>query len=138
MPVERLIGSALIEKDGKYLLVNARTGRARGLWNNPGGHMKDEPVHETARREAAEETGLDVEIGRLICIYTSGQTRKYVYEAKFKGGRLSWPQNEIAEARWFSMEEIKRLDNITFGALQSVLDFSSKKFNQEYTTDDIP
>lgn len=136
--MESLIGSALIEKDGKYLLINAKTGRARGLWNNPGGHMKDEPVYETARRETAEETGLDVKIGRLIGIYVSGQTRKYVYEAKIKGGTLSLPQGEIEEARWFSAGEVKRLQNVTFGALQSVLDYSSKKFNQEYTTDGIP
>lgn len=136
--MEKIIGSGLIEKDGKYLLVKAKVGRPKGLWNNPGGHKEEESIKDAVKREVKEETGFDVKVGRLIGTYTFGETKKYVFETKIVDGELKCPPDEIEEARWFSVDEVKKLQNITFGGLQSVIDYSNKKFNQIYTIDRTP
>lgn len=136
--MQKIIGSGLIEKDKKYLLVKAKVGAPKDLWNNPGGHKDEESIEYAVKREVKEETGFDVEVGRLIGTYIFGDITKYVYEAKIIGGNLECPPDEIEEAKWFSIDDVKKLKNITFGALQSVLDYSNKKFNQAYNIDTIP
>ena len=137
-----IVCSGLIEKNKKYLLVKARVDIAKGLWwNNPGGHKdENESIKEGAKREVKEETGFDVRIGRLIGTYFFPKlgAKKYVYETKIVGGRLECPPDEIEEAKWFSVEEIKKLHNITFGALRSAIDYSNKKFGGTYRADVIP
>jgi len=52
--------SAYIVDDGKVLLMNHSK---LGMWLQPGGHIEDrEMPHETARREAWEETGVGIRI----------------------------------------------------------------------------
>jgi len=136
--MEKIIGSGLIEKDGKFLLIKAKVGAPKGLWNNPGGHKDEESIKDTVKREVKEETGFDVEVGRLIGTYIFGEIKKYVYEAKIVSGKLLCPPDEIEEAKWFSIDEVKKLQNVTFGALQSVIDYSNKKFNQTFTISRIP
>lgn len=135
----KIIGSGLIEKDGTFLLVKAKRGLPKGLWNNPGGHKEEEEsMEDTVKRELKEETGFDVEIGRLIGTYLFGEIKKSVYEAKIVGGILDCPPDEIEEARWFTIDEVKKLPNTTFGALQSILDYSIHKYKQSYQTEKIP
>jgi 8-oxo-dGTP diphosphatase len=134
----KLVGSGLIKKDGKYLLINAKRGAAKTLWNNPGGHMDDgETIEETARREIKEETGYDIEIKKLIGTYTR-KVKKYVFECEIISGSLNIPEDEIADAKWFTVDEVKLLENITFGARQSVIDYDNNEFGKDYVTEIIP
>lgn len=133
------IGSALMEKEGKYLLVKARHGAAKGLWNNPGGHQEEgETLEETVKREVKEETGFDAGIGRLIGVYFYEDIRKSVYEVHISGEKGNYSLEEIEEARWFSFEEVNNIENITFGAQTSIRDYRNKKFNREYHPKKIP
>ena len=53
----------IIEKDGKYLLVQEAQKHVYGLWNLPAGKVEEGyTIAETAVKEAKEETGFDVEI----------------------------------------------------------------------------
>ena len=134
----KLIGSGLIEQDGKYLLIKACVGVAKGFWNNPGGHQDEgETIEESAIREVKEETGYDVEIIRLIGTYAR-KAQKHVFEMKIVGGEQNVPPEEIEDARWFTVEEIKKLKPITFGGRQSVIDHADTKFEQHYITNEIP
>ena len=134
----KLIGSGLIEQDGKYLLIKACVGAAKGFWNNPGGHQDEgESIEETAIRETKEETGFDVEIIRLIGTYAR-KAKKYVFEMKIIGGDLNLPPEEIDDAQWFTMDEIKNLESVTFGGRQSSVDHDSDVFGQAYVTEEIP
>ena len=136
--MEKIIGSGLIFKNGSFLLVNAKVGAAKDFWNNPGGHKEEyETIEECAAREVKEETGFDVKISRLIGTY-SRRAKKYVYECEIIGGDLDLPIDEIADAKWFTIDQIRQLANITFGAKQSALDFLNGCFNQEYHTAEIP
>src|SRR5689334_16330954 len=50
-----------VERDGKLLLVRRGAEPAKGRWDIPGGYMKEgETAEQAARREAREETGLDL------------------------------------------------------------------------------
>jgi ADP-ribose pyrophosphatase YjhB (NUDIX family) len=62
--------AALVERDGRVLLVRRRNEPGRGLWCLPCGFADaDEPPEEAARREAHEETGLLVRIEALLGAY---------------------------------------------------------------------
>lgn len=59
-----LAAGVVIIKDKKILLV-----QENGKWGLPkGGHESGEAIYETAKREAKEETGLDIEIEKLAFI----------------------------------------------------------------------
>lgn len=62
LPVVR----AVIEQDGKYLLVR---NKGADFWCLPGGRVEDdEPVVDALIREMIEETGVRPEIGRLLFV----------------------------------------------------------------------
>ncbi|MBS7287288.1 MAG: NUDIX domain-containing protein [Candidatus Freyarchaeota archaeon] len=61
-----LIAVVIVEEEGKYLLVEERSG----FWALPGGKVKvGENLVEAARREVREETGYDVEVQGIVRIY---------------------------------------------------------------------
>lgn len=58
-----------IEKDGKFIFQQRRKNPYYGFWGLPTGKIRwGEKIHETAVREAKEETGLDVEF-EIIGVY---------------------------------------------------------------------
>lgn len=62
------VSAVIVAADGRVLLQR-RTDN--GLWGLPGGAVEyGESVTAALRREVAEETGLSVEVGRLIGVYS--------------------------------------------------------------------
>jgi len=60
----------IVERSGKILLVRRRHEPGRGLWCLPCGFADaDEPPERAAQREAREEAGIEVTIGRLLGAY---------------------------------------------------------------------
>ena len=58
-----IIVGGVLEKDGKYLLVQEAQEKCYGKWNLPAGHLDpNETIIEAAKREIKEESGLDVEL----------------------------------------------------------------------------
>jgi ADP-ribose pyrophosphatase YjhB (NUDIX family) len=58
--------SGLVVRDGRVLLVKRGKEPYKGCWSLPGGGVEPgESLHEAVRREMHEETGLDVEVGRV-------------------------------------------------------------------------
>lgn len=56
-------------KDGKFLMGKRRNSHAADTWSIPGGHLEfGETPEQTAIREIAEETGLEVENARFGAI----------------------------------------------------------------------
>ncbi len=78
--------------DGRVILLKrAQRDRAHGLWILPGGHVdRGEVAEEAALREVAEETGLQVELDRLLGVYTypDNPVVLIVYLAHPTGGQL--------------------------------------------------
>ena len=58
-----IIVGGLIEKGGKYLLVQEAKEKCYGKWNLPAGHLDaNETLMAGAEREIKEECGCDVEV----------------------------------------------------------------------------
>src|SRR5258708_5206792 len=72
-------------------------------WNLPGGGMEaGETVDEALRREVREETGLEVEVGQLVGVYSKPQKQEVVltFRCGVTGGNLH-PTEETLESRYF-------------------------------------
>ena len=64
-----VVVASIVERDGKFLLVEEDIGGARVL-NQPAGHWEaGETLEGAARRETLEESGWDVEPTDLLGIY---------------------------------------------------------------------
>ena len=67
-----MCANVIRDEAGRGLLVRESKPEALGRWSLPAGRAEvGESLREAAAREALEETGLVVEVGRLIGIYHS-------------------------------------------------------------------
>jgi len=122
-PMRPIVGvGAVILQDGKLLLVRRLAEPGKGRWSIPGGSVHlGEKVRDATMREAKEESGLDVEIvdERPMDAFDSiisdekGRTKYHFTLLEFlaqpKGGTLKAAE-DAAEARWVSLEEVKKYD----------------------------
>ncbi|OYX42415.1 hypothetical protein B7Y94_03475 [Candidatus Saccharibacteria bacterium 32-49-12] len=71
-----------IIKDGKFLMGQRRNSHGDGTWSVPGGHLEyGESFEETAKREALEETGLEINNVRFAAVtndYFESEDKHYV------------------------------------------------------------
>lgn len=110
-PVD-IVASCILEKDGKYLLVQEKKATAYGLWSLPGGRLdKDESIEEAAIREAFEETGFHITItSKLPLEHSDTNTPEFhIFQTSITSGELSIPKDELLDAQWFTLEEIQML-----------------------------
>lgn len=106
-----VIAGCLLEKDGKFLLIQEGRPDIYGLWNIPAGHVDEgEAAEEAAVRETKEETGFDVAIVAEIGAFetTTGKTI-HIFQANITGGELKLPSDELLNAEWYTYDEIKRM-----------------------------
>ncbi|MEO3857773.1 NUDIX domain-containing protein [Acrocarpospora sp. B8E8] len=97
-------------EDGRVLLLRHRLWPAERPWGFPSGCAKKGERHEdTIVREVREETGLTVEVGRLLKVNSGFKLRIEVYyEATLIGGLdgLVLDEREVLEARLFELDEL--------------------------------
>lgn len=120
-PDRPIVGvGAVIVSQGRVLLVRRDTEPLKGEWSIPGGALElGEKVHEGVRREALEETGLQVEPQRVLEVFDSvfhderGRTQyHYVlidYLCRVAGGEAR-AGSDVSEVRWVSADEIAVLE----------------------------
>ena len=118
-------GGVLVRRlRGRWYLAAIRpTGRGERTWALPKGWIDEgETPAETAVREAWEETGLharpDGKLGDVKYTYTrKGGTRVFkvvsFFLLRYRSGRIgeipAGMELEVAEARWFPLDEAPRL-----------------------------
>ena len=125
-----IIVGGVLEKDGKYLLVQEAQEKCYGKWNLPAGHLDpNETIIEAAKREIKEESGLDVELTG-VCQIGNRKLEddvfvSVIFSTKVLGGDIKFDPNEILDAKWFSYEELLsmkaqlRSENLILGAINN-------------------
>ncbi|MEU6082783.1 NUDIX hydrolase [Streptomyces sp. NPDC047108] len=97
-----LAGAGVVFRDaeGRILLVEPNY-REDGTWLLPGGTVESdegETPRQGARRETAEEIGLDVEVGRLLAVdWVRGAARPPLVSYLYDGGVLD--EDQLAAVR---------------------------------------
>ncbi|NIO20176.1 MAG: NUDIX domain-containing protein [Candidatus Aenigmarchaeota archaeon] len=98
----------VIVVDGKILLLKRSIKPFRGYWVLPGGRVEfGETVEEAVMREAKEETGLDVEVEKMIGIYSDpkrdprGHSITISYLLKPLGGEMKPDKDEASSIKYF-------------------------------------
>jgi len=78
-----VVVAAIVERDGKFLLVEEETAEGLRL-NQPAGHWeRGETLIEAVRREALEETAHHVEPTALLGCYTTHYPRRDITYVRF-------------------------------------------------------
>jgi ADP-ribose pyrophosphatase YjhB (NUDIX family) len=107
------VGVVVHDADGRLLLVRRGVEPAAGKWALPAGFLDSgEDPREAARREAQEETGLDVMVGRVIDVYPgepgSGVTFFLSFAAEVVGGELR-AGDDATEVGFFARDALPDL-----------------------------
>ena len=106
--------AAVVERDGKFLLVEEET--ESGLaFNQPAGHLEEgESLVDAVVREALEETAYHFKPTYLVGIYNWKHPDKDITYLRFAfGGELrGWEAERqldagIVGARWLSLDEVR-------------------------------
>ena len=109
---------ALVETDGRVVLVRRGVEPKIGYWGLPSGYVEaDELAEAAAVREMQEETGLEIEIDDLLGVYSFGREPQtgvlILYAAHTIGGQLC-AGDDAQEVRSFAPDELPADDQIAF------------------------
>lgn len=111
----------VVVRGGKVLLIQRGRDPGRGLWAVPGGMVDlGETTRAAARREAQEETGLDVEVGEVFWVaeYIGRDDEDRVryhnvlidYLASAPAGEAVCADDAM-DARWFGPDDLEEIES---------------------------
>ena len=137
------VASAIIEKDGKFLLVQEANGMDKDKWNQPSGLIEigENPI-EAIKREVKEETGYDFDPKSLLGLYSIVRERlrdsvpagvphgvKIVFLGSISDHADSLHE-DVSQTAWFSPQEVYAMDQHTLRDVdvkQEIKDFLAGK-----------
>lgn len=106
----------MIVRDSSVLLVRRTQEPGKGLWSVPGGLVElGETVEDAARREAKEETGIEVRIEKLLdvidsVVYDDQRKIRFHYVLIiFLAHPLTTaaePHADVSEVRWVHFSDL--------------------------------
>jgi ADP-ribose pyrophosphatase YjhB (NUDIX family) len=140
---------AIIERDGKILLVKEKKETAKDKWSHPAGWIDvEENAIDSVKREVKEETGFDFEPKNVLGVYVLVKAEagnlhhaiKLVFTGEISENQQEFMQDEISEVKWFAPEEIYNmgLELRDFDIKQMVKDyFSGKRYPLDIITHTI-
>jgi 8-oxo-dGTP diphosphatase len=118
------VGAVVVDGQGRLLMIKRGHEPGAGLWSIPGGRITPgETDTEALVREMLEETGLAVQVGRLLGrVRRPGPDGTVIdirdYEATVIGGTLR-AGDDAADARWVPVADLGSLD-ITEGLIDAL------------------
>lgn len=110
----KIICGGVVEKNGKYLLVQESQPKCYGKWNVPAGHLDPgEIITEGAVREIKEECNCDVELTGICSIdnkrYQDDGLVAFVFATKLLTDDARPQEGEILDVKWFTYDEVLAL-----------------------------
>ncbi len=116
-----IVGVAVIKRGNKFLLCKRRSKlKIWRKWEVPGGIVNfGESLEDAIKREVKEEIGVEVELVKPIDFFFTNiwklkKKRIHVflvgYLCRIKRGKPKPCDREIEKVKWFSIEEVKKLD----------------------------
>ena len=125
---------AIIVEDNKILLVQRAHPPKIGDWCVPAGFMEwNEHPTQTAIREIAEETGLDIKIDSFFEVYSGKDDPRnnavlILYLAQYIGGSLK-AMDDALDVKFFGFDEIP--SNIAFEShIQAIADYRDRYLSE--------
>ena len=107
-----IVAGVVIFHNNKVLLVQEKQPHVYGKWNLPAGKVdQGESLEQAAIREAKEECGLDVRLEKhLLTLHQFVESPVlHAFLVKDYSGKVIFPPDEILNAKWFTLEEIKAM-----------------------------
>ncbi len=144
-PRWKLIRSApcaevLIARDQQALLVRRTNDPYRGRWELPGGFCeRGEHPADTARREIAEELGVQVRLTGVLGVYFDPYLDDVAQVLTFIGEIESEPvpnPDEVSETAWFSPRALPPQDQLVPGHADRLHDWHARRTNLLALTED--
>ncbi len=107
----KVVTGGILEKDGKFLLVQEKQKICEGKWNVPAGGLDEsESLMEGAKREIYEETGCKVEITGVLEIVNEilegVNVICFFFDTKIIDENIKVDGEEISNVEWFTYKEI--------------------------------
>ena len=105
------VGAVVTDEQGRLLMIKRGHEPGAGLWSIPGGRIEPgETDTEALVREMLEETGLTVQVGRLLgTVQRPGLDGAIIdirdYAATVTGGTLT-AGDDAADARWVRADQL--------------------------------
>jgi 8-oxo-dGTP diphosphatase len=124
----------ILQKDSKILLVRRLKDPFKGQLALPGGFINEgETAEEAAKREAFEETSLEVEPIEILGVYSDPKRdpRKHVMSVVFIGivtGGIEKAGDDAQDTEWLDLGKIDS-SVLAFDHLQIICDYKRWKFS---------
>ena len=105
----------ITDEQNRILFVKEKNEKSLNKLNLPGGHLElGESLIECAKREAKEETGVEVEITHLVGVYAKVDTNHkigFVFGGKIIRGEPKANKADINDCGWYTADEIAQMPN---------------------------
>ena len=101
--------------ENALLMVKRAHDPGKGLWSLPGGRVEQgESLADAVRREVAEETGIEVDVGELAGIFELPDTEPHYvildFHARVANQVGLSPGSDAREVRWVPLDEVATLE----------------------------
>jgi len=103
----------VVVEGNKILLVERGRPPQQGLWALPGGFVEyGETVEAAAKREVLEETGIVIDLGAILGVYSDpnrdprSHNVSVVFVGKMVSGQLEGG-DDAADAKWYDMDDLR-------------------------------